>query len=140
MNRNNAKILLIGGDLRQLTAADELERLGYKVSVCGFDTYGGAEYKDGINVPDGIGAVLLPMPVFRGEYMNLPFSEEKVTPERLSELIGGKTKLVCGGMIPAGLAGELESSGAAVYDLCESDGFNIMNAVPTAEGAGAMPR
>lgn len=41
-------------------------------------------------------------------------------------------------MIPAELSGELEKSGAAVYDLCESDGFNIMNAVPTAEGAAAV--
>lgn len=138
MNLKKEKILLIGGDLRQLTAADELKRLGYTVSVCGFGTYGGAEYKDGINVPDGISAVLLPVPVFRGEYMNLPFSEEKITPERLSELIGGKAKLVCGGMIPESLASELEKGGATVYDLCESDGFNIMNAVPTAEGAAAV--
>ena len=79
MNRKNAKILLIGGDLRQLTAADELKRLGYTVSVCGFGTYAGAEYKDGIHLPDGTDAVLLPVPVFRGEYMNLPFSEERVT-------------------------------------------------------------
>ena len=76
MNRKNAKILLIGGDLRQLTAADELKRLGYTVSVCGFGTYAGAEYKDAIHLPDGTDAVLLPVPVFRGEYMNLPFSEE----------------------------------------------------------------
>ena len=138
MNRKNAKILLIGGDLRQLTAADELKRLGYTVSVCGFGTYAGAEYKDGIHLPDGTDAVLLPVPVFRGEYMNLPFSEERVTPERLSGILRGHTRLVCGGMIPAELSGELEKSGAAVYDLCESDGFNIMNAVPTAEGAAAV--
>ena len=138
MNRKNAKILLIGGDLRQLTAADELKRLGYTVSVCGFGTYAGAEYKDAIHLPDGTDAVLLPVPVFRGEYMNLPFSEERVTPERLSGILRGHTRLVCGGMIPAELSGELEKSGAAVYDLCESDGFNIMNAVPTAEGAIAL--
>ena len=126
MNRKNAKILLIGGDLRQLTAADELKRLGYTVSVCGFGTYAGAEYKDGIHLPDGTDAVLLPVPVFRGEYMNLPFSEERVTPERLSGILRGHTRLVCGGMIPAELSGELEKSGAAVYDLCESDGFNNM--------------
>ena len=105
MNRKNAKILLIGGDLRQLTAADELKRLGYTVSVCGFGTYAGAEYKDGIHLPDGTDAVLLPVPVFRGEYMNLPFSEERVTPERLSGILRGHTRLVCGGMIPAELSG-----------------------------------
>ena len=82
--------------------------------------------------------MLLPVPVFRGEYMNLPFSEERVTPERLSGILRGHTRLVCGGKIPAELSGELEKSGAAVYDLCESDGFNIMNAVPTAEGAAAV--
>lgn len=136
MNRKNAKILLIGGDLRQLTAADELKRLGYTVSVCGFGTYAGAEYKDAIHLPDGTDAVLLPVPVFRGEYMNLPFSEERVTPERLSGILRGHTRLVCGGMIPAELSGELEKSGAAVYDLCESDGFNIMNAGSDSRGRG----
>lgn len=137
MDRRKAIILLIGGDLRQLTAAEELRRCGYTVSVCGFDTYGGGE-SGGIGIPEGTDAVLLPVPVFRGEYMNLPFSEEKLTVRRLSELLCGRTKAVCGGMIPDGLAKELEKSGSVVYDLCESDAFNIMNAVPTAEGAAAV--
>lgn len=138
MNRKNVNLLLIGGDLRQLTAAEELMHLGYAVSVCGFDTYGGAEYSGGITIPERTHAVLLPVPVFRGEYMNLPFSGEKITRERLANLLRGKVGLVCGGMIPAGLTEELAKSGTAVFDLCESDSFNIMNAVPTAEGAAAV--
>lgn len=138
MNQTKARILLIGGDLRQLTAAEELKKRGYAVSVCGFDTYGGAEHGADITVPSNTDAVLLPVPVFRGEYMNLPFSNNKLTLNAIADILYGKARVICGGIIPQNLSEKLEKHGSDIYDLCESDSFNILNAVPTAEGAIAV--
>ena len=138
MNRENKKIALIGGDMRQITAAEELKKYGYSVSMYGFDTYGDAKTKDLEITLEGAEILLLPLPVFRGEYLNMPFSHEKLTDEILISKIGEGVRLAVGGMFTAEFSEKLKQRGIALFDLCENERFNIMNSVPTAEGAAAI--
>ena len=132
MNENKAKIAVIGGDMRQIYAAEELIKMGYTVSEYGFGTLRGSDEIPLSEVTDGALAVLLPVPVTRNGEMNMPFSRQKPTyPEVLSH--SENAKLICGGMFPDG-----EESTGRIFDLCRDESFNIMNAVPTAEGALAV--
>ncbi len=138
MNRTNKKIALVGGDMRQLTAACELEKYRYSVSTYGFDTYGETNSVSLDDALEGAEILLLPIPVFRGDCLNMPFSHEKIDEDLLISKLGDETKWVFGGIIPKGFAEKLRERGIKVFDLCENESFNMKNAVPTAEGAVAI--
>lgn len=139
-NQSPLKIAVLGGDLRQLTASEELSRHGFPLSLYGFDTYGDREK---LSLEDALreaAVVMLPVPALRGDCLQLPFSADRLP---LAELISALTesrplRLVIGGKLPAELSEVLLSAGIASYDLCEDDTFNLLNAVPTAEGALAI--
>ena len=132
-------ILLIGGDLRQLHAGEELVKHGYTLSFFALDTY-----KEGCILQDALGkadAVLLPVPVSRGDYMNFPLSNEKLTPRVLASEIVKNSKpgaVIFGGKYPSDMTAVFDKNGINYSDLCESETFNYLNAVPTAEGAIAL--
>ncbi len=130
------KAAAVGGDLRQITAAEQLMRHFETVSMYGFDTYRDISKKSLPLTLKDTDVLLLPLPVLRGDYLNTPFSEKKISVNDLiSSLDKEKKPLVIGGMIPPELKDRLEGIGIEVFDLCQSERFNIMNAVPTAEGA-----
>ncbi len=132
-------ILLIGGDLRQLHASDELAKHGYKASHFALDTY-----KESCELLPSLGnadAILLPVPVFRGDYMNFPLSNEKLTPRVLASEIAKNAKpsaVIFGGKFPTDMTAIFDKNGLKYHDLCENETFNYLNAVPTAEGAIAL--
>ncbi len=132
-------LLLIGGDLRQLHAGDALSENNYKISYFALDTYrDGSDLTSALNKAD---AVLLPVPVMRGEYMNFPLSDIKMTPRSLAgEIINGinRNTVIFGGKFPPDMKTAFVNNGVKYFDLCESDTFNYLNAVPTAEGAIAL--
>ena len=140
-NKQTTKIALLGGDLRQLAAKETLEGLGYTVALYGFDTYSCDRSLSLEEVLDGAAILLFPVPVLRNGRLNLPFTEEKLP---LSTLIHRLTphltavKVAFGGVVPDELAEALTARGIAVYDLCREERFNILNSVPTAEGAIAI--
>ncbi len=132
-------VLLIGGDLRQLHAGDELANNGYKVSHFALDTYKeSCELSPSLKNAD---AILLPVPVARGEYMNFPLSSAKLSPRVLaSEIVksANSSSIVFGGKFPPDMAAIFDKNGIRYHDLCENETFNYLNAVPTAEGAIAL--
>ncbi len=137
----SAKIALLGGDLRQLAAEETLEGLGYTVARYGFDTYGCDRSLSLQEALDGAAILLFPIPVLRNGRLNLPFAEEKLPLAALIDrLIPHLTavRAVFGGVIPDELAETLTAHGIDVYDLCREERFNILNSVPTAEGAIAI--
>jgi len=138
--KSHPRIAVLGGDLRQLTAAEVLTEAGCPVSLYGFDTYRDKESLPLAAALEGAEAVLLPVPVLRGEFLNLPLCDDKMTPRKLSEVLGQSTTLrtVIGGKLPPSLGEEMAEKGIACFDLCEDEGFNLHNAVPTAEGALAI--
>lgn len=135
------KVCLIGGDLRQLYAAEALEGSGYYVSCFGLDTYReGEELGAALSDAD---AILLPVPVEKGENINFPLASHRLTSKELalkilSYIPIGQNVTVFGGKMPKIMSMLLSEHGFTVFDLCENETFNYLNAVPTAEGAIAL--
>lgn len=139
-NQSSVKIAVLGGDLRQLTAANELTRHGFPLSLYGFDTYGD---KGRVTLKEALAdaaVAVLPVPALRGDCLQLPFSNDRITEGELIAALSESRplKLVIGGKLSTELKETLLSAGIASYDLCEDDTFNLLNAVPTAEGALAI--
>ena len=137
----SAKIALLGGDLRQLAAKEALEGLGYSVAPYGFATYGDPDSLSLEEALTGASVLLLPVPVLRNDRLNLPFGEEKlplpVLLDRLTPYLSS-IKAVFGGVLPPELTEALAPRGISLFDFCQEERFNILNAVPTAEGAIAI--
>ncbi|MBQ7779531.1 MAG: NAD(P)-binding domain-containing protein [Clostridia bacterium] len=137
MTENN--VLLIGGDLRQLHAGNELTKQGYKIYHYALDTY--KESCELSNTLQNADAILLPIPVFRGDYMNFPLSSVKLSPRVLASEIAKNAKpgaVVFGGKFPTDMTAIFDKNEIKYHDLCENETFNYLNAVPTAEGAIAL--
>lgn len=126
--------LFAGGDERQLYAADKLKKMGYDTAAAGFEKYGGAvpykaESAENAYLYD---AVVLPLPLTRdGENINAPFSENKISIKSLAEFIG-KGKSVFGGKMSDDIKKLFSEN--KIYDCYSREDFQLLNAVPTAEG------
>ncbi len=130
------KIAVLGGDRRQLAAADEWKKRGATTALFGFDTYDSALSSPLDSVLDNASAVLLPIPIARGGRLNMPYSENE--PPAISEVINSipeSVSAVCGGMFTPEIHETLKSRGCHVFDLCKSERFSLLNAVPTVEGS-----
>lgn len=126
--------LFAGGDERQFYAADKLKKMGYETAAAGFEKYDGAvpykaESAENAYLYD---AVVLPLPLTRdGENINAPFSENKIRIKSLSEFIG-KGKSVFGGKMSDDIKKLFSEN--KIYDCYSREDFQLLNAVPTAEG------
>lgn len=126
--------LFAGGDERQFYAADKLKKMGYETAAAGFKKYDGAvpykaESAENAYLYD---AVVLPLPLTRdGENINAPFSENKISIKSLSEFIG-KGKSVFGGKMSDDIKKLFSEN--KIYDCYSREDFQLLNAVPTAEG------
>lgn len=126
--------LFAGGDERQLYAADKLKKMGYDTAAAGFEKYGGAvpykaESAENAYLYD---AVVLPLPLTRdGENINAPFSENKISIKSLAEFIG-KGKSVFDGKMSDDIKKLFSEN--KIYDCYSREDFQLLNAVPTAEG------
>ena len=129
-------VSVIGGDLRQLTLADELRKDGYDVSVFGFtDKISYEKNTTDIDIILDSEIVILPVPVsFDGVYINTPYSDTKLTVSELCEKLN-PVSLVFGGCISNTLSQTLTKKGIKHRDYMLRDELAIKNAVPTAEGA-----
>ena len=136
------KLALLGGDLRQYTAAVILSRGAWDSYMWGLDKSGRGE--DGVHfcqrweeAVEGAFGVVLPLPVSTdGVLLNCPF-DSSATHLRLSELLGKIESgcVIVGGKIPTAFAANAEGQGIRVYDYFESEEFQIHNAYTTAEAA-----
>lgn len=129
-------ISVIGGDMRQLTLAQELRGVGYSVSLFGFDSES-AEVVFENDLSDALNSdiIILPVPVsFDGNTVNMPFSKEKLSMQTLLDNIN-PSSLVFGGKLQKSAAEALEKKGIAFRDYMLREELAVRNAVPTAEGA-----
>lgn len=130
-------ISVIGGDMRQLTLAQELYKEGCKVLLYGFDAETAGELKSENNIDDALNAdiIILPVPVsFDGETLNMPFCKEKLIIEELMDKIN-PLSIVFGGRIHKKMAEELHERKIAFRDYMVREELAVRNAIPTAEGA-----
>ena len=130
------KFSIIGGGIRQIYAAKELEKRGHNVYICGFENLDSQEYKsldiiEAINKSDYI---ILPLPITRDEiHLNAPFSSApiEINNKLFSEC---KNKVIFGGIVTS-LSECVKNSSIKLKDYYNREDFMILNAIPTAEGA-----
>ena len=137
----NEKInfLIAGGDLRQVYTAKALSQeynvyaLGLSKNHINTDKINLIENID--DVPYEVDHIILPLPVSQdGEYINAPFSSRKIA---ASELI---PHIKNGGIVFGGKFDDISqkifiNSGIETIDYFDREELNVLNAVPTAEGA-----
>lgn len=129
-------VSVIGGDLRQLTLADELRKDGYDVTVFGFtDKISYEANTADIDAALDSEIVILPVPVsFDGININTPYSDTKLSVAELTKRLN-PISLVFGGCITPKFSDALSQRGIKHRDYMMRDELAIKNAVPTAEGA-----
>lgn len=130
------RILIAGGDMRQIYCAERLSR-DFEIGIIGFDSESladAAELKTAdSNIYGYYNCVLLPVLPFSDDGdIYTPCSSEKLTAELVSSLITDNGTVFAGKMNT-----KLEEAfhGCEIYDYMLSEELNIKNAVPTAEGA-----
>ena len=139
MNQKAKRLLVAGGDLRQLTAAEALSTSG-SVTVTGFDRFGAlpdcltaAEHIR--DLPYMLDALILPMPVTQdGCFLHTPFGSNSLRLSALLPLVKPEG-IVLGGRLSAMTRTQIESAGLRARDYAAEETFALRNAVPTAEGA-----
>lgn len=135
----NITFLVVGGDLRQVYAAAALSE-DYKVYAAGFDSNVSLPEKViaagcGLDLPQKVDYVILPLPASQnGVFVNTPFCQNNIPLTSLAVVLKD------GGMV---LGGRFDSSAMKIFERCsieaidyfEREELNVLNAVPTAEGA-----
>ncbi len=125
---NGYSFLVIGTDARLDFLCEELARLGF-----GAKKYAETEpLKAAVNECD---AVILGLPSTRDEkYVNAPALKNKILLKDLFLLMGGKKRLFAGKITPP-VKAVADVFGVRWADYAAREEFEILNAVPTAEGA-----
>ena len=133
---NKHRILIAGGDMRQIYCAHRLSR-EFEIGIAGFDE---DSLPDGIKLPfadissrQKYDCAVLPVPPLDDEgNISTPYSSEALTVTALQELIA-KNAVIFAGKVSDKLQSAFPN--AKIYDYMLSEELNIKNAVPSAEGA-----
>ncbi len=140
MNNTTYKALrfaVLGGDLRQMHMASGLSKSGCSVKLYGFDGY--SDSADGVSMCNDLknaltdcNYVVLPLPYSTdGIALNAPYSKKTTKMNEIYDLTT-KDMLVLGGKFTSH---ELNKRGIKTVDYFEREELQILNAIPTAEGA-----
>jgi len=135
----NRKILILGGDLRQLTVAKEFKNDGFDVSFYGFDNstesipyYIYSDLEKGILEND---ILIMGIPLSRDNlYLNAPFSKKNIKLSEITEYSDSK-KLLFGGILNSSFKSELKAKNILSFDYGLSEELSVYNVIPTVEGA-----
>ena len=134
--KQDINIAVLGGDARQIFAAERLARYGYTVT-----TWGLSDYAEGVlacETPEE--AVrrahiwLLPLPLSRD---NLQLNGTSLTLSALGDLLHSELVVFCG-MPHECFKEACVTCGAKIVDYSQDEIFLLQNALPTAEGAVAI--
>ena len=138
MNKENV-FLVVGGDLRQVYTAKKLAE-NNKVYAAGFDNniigdINVIHVDHKLELPEIADYIILPLPASQnGVFVNAPFCRNNIPLTSLAPL------LKCDGII---FGGKIDPSTMKIFNKCgiktvdyfEREELNVLNAVPTAEGA-----
>lgn len=136
------KISLLGGDLRQLSAAKRLSFYCDDIAVFGIEPtatfeFSGRFCEDIDEAIRGANAVILPLPAsVDGKTLNCPRMPSGEAPT-LKEILGKipRETMIIGGRMPDSFKKVSEDTGHRLADYFESEKFQIRNAYITAEAA-----
>ena len=135
------KIAVIGGDLRIVKLAEMLVKDGYHVQTFALEKAENLQ-----NIPEvqmcksleetieNVDFVIGPIPLTGNHVeINTPFSENKVTLEKLIHVLAGKRFIA--GNIKTELIEEMKQKNIDVIDLLKREELVVLNTISTAEGA-----
>lgn len=133
------KICVIGGDMRQKYAADALADAGFDVFSYGIipecDLQDQSFPSDRIKNSD---LILLPLPFSTdGIRLSCPISKYDIRLEKLCQTFR-KRQVIAGGKLTSEFEEKLKNIGCIPLDYYRSIHMNILNAIPSAEGAIAI--
>lgn len=126
-------VTVLGGDLRQVHLARLLAEDGWSVRTWGLERGGGiapAPLHQALESE----LVILPLPVSRGGKLHLPLTDSVLETEELWPKLR-TDQLLLGGMTGALARKLLLGHGLTLLDYYQREEVQILNAVPTAEGA-----
>ena len=135
------KVVFIGGDMRQMAAAQRVSELGYE--VCVLDIPGEARGNvcriENFGLACGADAWVLPLPMSGdGITVNCVEGFRQRAP-RISEIFDcAKNIPICAGRISPKIKDEAQKRGVRIFDYFDSEELKIKNAYLTAEGATAL--
>ena len=135
-------MLFVGGDMRQIRAANRIAEYGYSVSILGFSATDKEKFSERIRRLDNLDevdknfdAVVLPLPyTIDGENINTNPDGQKITTGELVKKLSPET-VVLGGKCDRKIIKIAEQRGLNVVDYFDREDLQILNAIPTAEGA-----
>lgn len=137
---NIKKLLVVGGDKRQLYMADSLMHKGFDVELYGFSPLDGFEHMSYVgdksfeSAAAGANAVILPLPVSRdGITVTSQGGGRTVTLEELSDILE-RGQTVFAGMMSNSWKSNFFKKGIRVFDYFEREELVVNNAIPTAQG------
>ena len=134
------KILICGGDLRQINVANELSACGYKVDAYGFadasQLASSIKLHENHNAAlDGTDIIVLPLPYsVDGRNVNMPMCAEKLDTEALLDKLNGN-QVVIAGKADDRLRNISSARGIRMADYYEREELTVLNVIPTVEGA-----
>lgn len=128
----------IGGDRRQLYAAQSMQSEGYKIYVCGFDKPCGDWSFESVSADEAIknaDCIVLPIPLTRdGSTINAPYSTEPIKlDDKLAASFSDK-RVFCS-MKNKLLSLSQQWKQVRLYDYFAREELAVENAVASAEGA-----
>jgi len=138
---NDIKIGVIGGDLRQLFAADELASDGYEVAVYGFDAYAGSFGKTTrcLSIGDVIRKsdfIVLPLPYSIDKiHLNTPLSESEIHLKDIFDIVE-ENQIVLGGKLDAVSENLALEKKLNLIDYYKREDLEILNAIPIDDTKG----
>ncbi len=126
------KILVCGGDARQLYAAKALREDGFDIfyALTEGESDDIPSFAEKIRAAD---AALLPLPVFRAGFLNAPASSLRLDIGAAAALLRD-ARVVIGGILPPALTQSPEVRAVAFCDYYRDADFTLKNAELTAEG------
>ena len=127
------KLLIIGGDIRQLYMSYYLESLGYEIYLYGLPETNRkceSKIKEAIKKTD---AIIFPLPITKDGKHVFSITPVKETLDEIINLIDAD-KIVFAGMIDRGTKTKLSNKKIKYYDYFEREDVTVMNTVPTVQG------
>ena len=136
------RLLFVGGDGRQLRAANRAAENGAKISVLGFSEENTQKMPESVSRLENINdrefdytAVVLPLPYTTdGENINAPQMKRKLPVTELLQKLPAEC-CVLAGKCDSTLRKLAESKNITLIDYFDREDLQILNAIPTAEGA-----
>lgn len=135
---NKEVFLVAGGDMRQIYAAKKLAER-FTVYALGFDNCN-VEIENVIfidnqfKMPQKVDFILFPLPVSNNGFVNAPFCSNYISLTETASLVKDNG-MIFGGKIDPLTMKIFDKCRATTVDYFEREDFNLLNAVPTAEGA-----